>query len=136
MRAAGIVVPLLLLVGMVCNCSSSSTKPETIFGLYQLQSVDGSPMPYVVLEEDDVKLEIVSGSLLLKEDFRFTTDWTMKLTAGDVSDTEHDINVGTFEQNGSELTFSFHNGPTFPGTINGRTVTVNDQGIVYVYVKP
>jgi hypothetical protein len=135
MRALGMALSLVLLTGLGSSCGDSPTEPETIFGLYQLVTVGGLPMPFVLLEDETGSLEIVAGSLILYEDFKFKTDWTIRLTVGDQSDTYHDINGGTFEQSGSTLTFSFPDGSTFPGTVNDGRVTVDAEGTIFVYAK-
>jgi len=116
--------------------SSTEPEPETIFGLYQLQTVAGGPMPYVLVEDETGKAEIRSGSLKLYDEIRFVTDWTMLITVGEQSETDHYINVGTFEQNGSALTFTFPDGTPFPGTVIDKTVTIIDGSTTFVYVKP
>jgi hypothetical protein len=73
---------------------------------------------------------------MLWETYRFKTDWTVRLTVGDQSDTDHSIGTGTFEQTGTGMTFTFPDGTTFPGTIVGKTVTIMDSGTAFVYVKP
>lgn len=135
MRAFLTVTLLASLFGLAPGCGDGTTEPETIFGLYQLQTVAGEPMPQVLVEDDTGKAEIVSGSLNLWENLRFKTDWTMHVTVGGTGFYEHWINSGSFEQTGSSLTFYFPDGTPFQGTIVDKTVTIMDGNTAFVYVK-
>ncbi len=146
----------LLLLGLAA-CAESSTSfdsaicdagPCEILGTFALQSIDGEALPAVVSGlTDPILVEVTAGSVTINEvspsqpahgtcSVSSTTRETM--TDGTTTmETETEVCTFTFNFNTQALTLTFPPGSTVNGTIsegNGTTLTLADDGSVFVYV--
>ena len=136
MRSSAALAFLLALVLAACG---SSTEPEPIWGIYNLQTVAGQPLPYVIYQEGADKFEITAGHWRLNSDMTCHQDLTFRVTEDGVVTIETDTGYWTlFTVSGSSLTFT-SSGPggfTLTGSLVGKTLTLIEEGVVFVYVKP
>ena len=128
---------VLLLVGAVA-CSSDdgeTTGPveTSIAGVYNLVSVDGTPMPYLIFEDATGKSECTGGTLTLTNGAgvnRGTFVTRVQLRFEDASGTVHNNERtidGTWERDGSSLTLDDDgdNQPEATATLSGNRLTLN-----------
>ena len=128
---------VLLLVGAVA-CSSDdgeTTGPveTSIAGVYNLVSVDGTPMPYLIFEDATGKSECTGGTLTLTNGAgvnRGTFVTRVQLRFEDASGTVHNnerIIDGAWERDGSSLTLDDDgdNQPEATATLSGNRLTLN-----------
>lgn len=141
---------VLLMVGSVA-CSSDDGEPTgpvetSIAGVYNLISVDGNPMPYLIFEDANEKSECTDGTLTLTDGANawsgtFTASYRFRFEQkgqGIVHNNVQDMD-GTWERQGSSLTFDDDgdNQPEATATVSGNrlTLTGNDDGISQVWEK-
>ena len=135
------------------DSSPCNTNPCGIVGTYELQSIDGEALPVVVSElTDPILVEVTAGSVTINQwslpqpaqgtcSVSSTTRETM--TDGTTTmETETEVCTYTFNFNTQALTLTFSTLTFSPdltvnGTIfdaNGTTITLADDGSVFVYV--
>jgi hypothetical protein len=74
-----------------------STEPEEgIAGEYLLETVDGGTLPWLAVQVDADKIEVLSGSVRLGSDGTFADLTTFKITEAGVASTVDDIYTGTW----------------------------------------
>lgn len=142
---------LALLVLGLAACSSEdggATGPEetSFAGAYQLISVDGQPMPYLIYEDAQEKSECTGGTLTLTDGAdahsgTFTAGYQFRFERkgeGTVHNNVQDMD-GTWERQGSSLSFDDDgdNQPEATATVSGNSLTLtgNDDGISQVWEK-
>lgn len=145
----GRILLVLLMVGSVA-CSSDdgeATGPveTSIAGVYNLISVDGNPMPYLIFEDATGKSECTGGSLTLTNGTgvnRGTFVTRVQLRFEDATGTVHNnerIIDGAWDRDGSSLTLDDDgdNQPEATATISGNRLTLNgvDGGPTEVWEK-
>jgi hypothetical protein len=130
---------LLLLVigalGISCGGGDSTGPNDSVAGTYSLRTVNGSNLPYIVVQIGADKVELTSDILTLSEAGSFTeltTFWTT--TNGQVT-TSTESDAGSFTLNGTAASFVFNSGTSGTGTISGGTITVALSGFSFVYRK-
>ena len=111
-------------------CGDDPTGPESVAGLYILQTVNGEALPVV---KENAGFTIIAGSIELKSDGTYTESSTFDFGSGP----ETDIDTGTFTVDGSTIQFSPGAGSMgLPdGSISGNTLTLIIAGNAYVHTK-
>jgi hypothetical protein len=117
----------------LAGCGSDSPTETTIFGTYNLTTIDGHGLPHSELD-GTTTVTLVSGSVTLKSDHTFTRLFNFTETIGTVTQPDPDTSSGTFSVSGSAITF-VEDGDMIPGTMQGNTLTVTNEGRVYVLKK-
>ena len=131
-----IALAFLLFAPIVVEaCGSDSTAPAaSLDGAFALSSVDGAPLPFVLVDGDP-KLELLGDDLLFSSG-SFTQHTTFRYTEGGVPLTDDNVEVGTYTLSGSSLTFHFNSdNSTASATVSGATITVRVDGHAFVYTK-
>jgi len=120
-RALGV-----LFAAAVLACGDS-TSPESIEGVYALQTINGGALPAVVYEDEAAKVEIVAGAITLGPG----TKWSISLTARATLDADVSTNTetldGTWSRSGSTLTLTSADGEVETLVLSGRTLTLQAE---------
>lgn len=112
-------------------CSDSSGPKATVFGTYAMITVNGTPLPATVADEEAGIVRVNSGSLTINSASAFSavTNWAV-ISQGQ-TDTRNDACTGFFTQNGNSLSFDEATssnpscGGNYTGTWDGdNTLTV------------
>lgn len=116
---------------LLSACGKAGTS-NSYLGTYDLVNIDGNPLPYTPPHEGGAP-EILSSTLTLNEDGTFQMSMTYGTTPGnsisrDFTGTYSILDDGT-------LRFIWEGAGITPGTLDKNTVTVNNEGILFVYEK-
>jgi hypothetical protein len=111
----------LLASGLLTACGDDSTEPTSIFGTYNLVTVNGEEVPVEIQG-----FEITAGWIRLDSDSTYTISMTVDGAIPDPGD-------GTFTVDGSSIEFS--GDYIGNGTISGNTLTIVDEGNTFVFRK-
>jgi hypothetical protein len=105
-------------------------------GTYTLSTVNGQPLPAVLLEDATRKVEILSDVVTLRENGTWSETASLRTTTptGAVTTTPSN-DSGTYSVNGSALVLSSGQSGTTMATLLGSSLTIADAGLVLVYVK-
>lgn len=129
---------LALMVATVACNSDGVTNPEAeVAGTYSLKTVNGSPLPYTVVDSEGSYI-IVTDVMTLnkdktwKESISYQLDQTTPIVA------EPDWDGGTWTLAGDVLTFRSTydpNEPPYTATHSANTLTVTALGLLQVFQK-
>ena len=111
-----------VLVAASLACGGDSTAPETIEGVYVLQTLDGRPLPVVFLQDETGKYEITAGSITLKAANAFTMQIAARQTSGTQTFTSTGSIDGTWTRSGDSVTLTTDEGESIEGVLSGRTL--------------
>jgi hypothetical protein len=127
---AALVTPAACVVDI-----SPLTGPTSVAGKYTLRTVNGSPLPYTMMELGDDKYEITAGTLTLEEGGTWKQSGADRMTEGTSVVTSTFEVAGTYSRTGPVLTFVSEGTGTFSGSVEGDKVSVSQDGHVAVYTK-
>lgn len=122
----------------IAACGGDATSPGSVSvaGSYALQTVNGSPLPFIVLQIGADKVELLNETVTLSEGGTFTQQGALRVTESGFVSTESYADAGTYVRNGTAVAFEFNSdGSTGTGTISGNTITVAVSGFSLVYRK-
>ena len=123
-RALGVLFAAAVLA---CGDSGDSTSPESIEGVYALQTINGGALPAVVYEDEAAKVEIVAGAITLGPG----TKWSISLTARATVDADVSTNTetldGTWSRSASTLTLTSADGDVETLVLSGKTLTLQAE---------
>ena len=122
-------------IATVCGCGSGSSGPtgpttRSEAGVYTLVSLNGQALPTSVAEGGR-QIEVVSGTLTLGSDHTVRVSTSYRLSPGAAPAT-NEVS-GTYSIQGDALTFSYSNGGRNSGTLDGDTLRVTNEGVVWTY---
>jgi hypothetical protein len=128
-------VALLAFAALAACGGDSSTSPGVVTGTYSLQSVNGSPLPFTVIQIGADKYEIISDVIVLNEGGSFSETTNDRTTQNGVVTTSTITDAGTYTLTGTAITLVSTQSGTINGSVNNGTLTLTDQGVVAVYAK-
>ena len=117
-----------------CSDITSGLGLNGVTGSYQLETFNGFRLPALFYQDNFEQDQLIDEVFTIYSDGTYTDDYTMRVTdrTGTV-DTQH-RDFGTFSQNNTALQFrDSSTGDIFTGSISGNTMTVSQQGDVYVF---
>ena len=109
---------------------------EAVSGTYNLKSINGEAPPIVENFGGGDSFTVESATLRLNESgtFLFSLSWS-QVSSG-VTSSGTDTESGTFTlTEPSTINFTWEDGDTASGTIDGNTLTVTDDGETFVFQK-
>jgi hypothetical protein len=132
MRKCFFVLFLASLLLVACNQGSKTEESYDFTGTYNLVSVDGHAVPYAPIHEGQQAPEIVSSSISLKDDGTFSM--VMSYTNPSGGTISNDF-TGTYTSQGSDFNLKWEGAGQTKVTIEGDTLTLNNEGMLFVYQK-
>jgi hypothetical protein len=99
------------LVTAACTGGLTSTSVDLSAGVYNLVTVNGEALPFLLNFVDaDNRFEVTAGSVTISADGSFLDSATFLLTQAGVASEQTDETVGTWSQSGSRITFTPNDG--------------------------
>ncbi len=132
------VVLVLSAAAVLAGCGDKATgpSPASVAGTWNLQSVNGTQLPFIVIQVGNDKVEITSDVITASSNGTFTQLTTIQTTQSGQVTTDHATDSGTWSLSGTAVNFVFEsNGSTGTGTLSGNTLTVATSGLSLVYRK-
>jgi hypothetical protein len=105
----------------------TDTDSESITGHYGLLTVEGQLLPYTIFDTPGEKLEILEGSIEIRDSGTLTSEATWRSTVDGAVETFTSSENGTWTRSGSTLTISWDGGCTDNATISGTRITIADD---------
>jgi hypothetical protein len=131
-RAAPIPV-LLLLAG--CFHDSAAPVPPTIHGRWVLKTMDGAPVPQVYAEVSNFKVEIVRGTLVLREDNTFSDTTDIRRTENQLLRRVIDVAEGNWFQVADTLKLNSTRGERYFMIFSNQSLRQNLGGRILLYKR-
>jgi hypothetical protein len=131
-----LAVALSLLVLPGCSDDSSGPEDTRWVGTYTLELYGGHTLPVLLVQMENEKHEVTAGSMVLTENLRFSSSYTIRITvAGDVTWATSDFS-GTVAKNGNALTFTYSHGAVYAGSLSGDTLEFyQEPGVTHLFRK-
>jgi hypothetical protein len=123
---------------VVSSCGDDSpTGPGAgVSGAYTLRTVNGSNLPFVVIEIGADKIEVLNETLTLSGNGSFTQAGMFRLTESGVVTTEPYAGAGTWSVTGTSITLVYSGGGDLEtGTVGTGSITFTDDFFTRVYRK-
>lgn len=133
---------LALPLAIACGSDNNSTTGTTLAslaGTWNLQTVNGSPLPFTASNVGGAKVEILSEVTTVSANGTFTQVTTERTTINGVASTQTlPATSGTIALTGSLVSVTIAGSGTATGTLNNsNTFTITDPttGAIFVFVK-
>lgn len=129
-----------LLVGAASACSDNTGVNARADGVYSLQTVNGTQVPYSYVDNLGNNITIQSDTYVLNSDFTYTEQRIERINGSTQSQSEvgswsQSNNVVTFTPNQSDISLSIYQGTIDNSGIFGgtRTLTISINGVTGIY---
>jgi hypothetical protein len=133
-----LVIRLSLVVLVCClpacggnNTTTGATTAAEV-GTYALVSLNGRALP-TSIPEGSTQIEVISGTLTLGSGGTVRTSTTYRSSPG-ATPVTNEVS-GTYTMQGSTLSFSYTNGGRTTATLNGNTLQMVNEGVVWLYQR-
>lgn len=129
---------MLLMVVMAACGSDSPTQPTpaSVVGTWNLKTVDGSALPYLVAQEDFDALELLSDVLTVAANGTFRQLSQIRVTQDAQASMESVPDSGSYAMNGTAVTFTYESDASARiASLAGNTLTFSEAGFTLVYKK-
>jgi hypothetical protein len=142
--ALGIVVIAAALGGSLAACSDGTSAPagvgvadSVLVGTYQLQTINGQPLPFVALQTDSTSVMISSARLVLSDDHSWTQSVVFETVEGDRTIGSEGGDNGTWIRSGTTLSlFSTKNQKTaYLGSLKAGELDLASDGAAFVFTR-
>ena len=127
------------LVAAACGGSDSTAPDLSHVGAYDLELIDGAPVPASIFSVPGYHLDVIAGQLTLNANNTFVESITVREIVDDVEGPIEAFNcLGSYQRRGATLTMTVPATPicdaaTTTGRIDGNSVIVDYQGVEAVF---
>jgi hypothetical protein len=118
-----------------CSGDSSTDPNASVAGTYTLRTVNGSPLPYIILQSGANKYEITDDAISLTDGGTWTEIGHDRTTTNGQVTTSSITDAGTYTRNGTAITLNSPTNGPISGSVSGGTLTLTDLGVAAVYAK-
>ena len=130
------LVPLVLCFVLGCG-SDSTTQPTqaSLAGTWSLQTINGSPLPFVTTQTGTSKTEIVSDIVTASATGTYTEVAQTRTTLNGQATLSTQSDAGTYTVTGNAVVIRSNDGTSVSGTVKGDTFTVAGNGVAFEFKK-
>ena len=108
--------------------------PVSILGTWQLESVDGLPLPLLLDQLGEDKIELMEAAVTATTNSTFRSTSVERTTIAGQATSQSYAEEGTYAINGSRVSFTFtSDGSVVNGVVDGNQLRFSETGIVVVY---
>lgn len=119
-------------------CGGGVTTPSTplVAGVYNLSSINGASLPFLLQFVDDSNLvEFQGGAVTINTDGTFVDSASFQITQTGADSTENDVATGSWKQSGNTITFTPTQGDPYAMSWNGDSqLTQSFEGLILAYI--
>ena len=117
-------------------CGDSPTEASgSVVGTWHLQTVDGSPPPFTLLELTGYRLEVMGGVLIMNSNDTYANTYTYRETENGTVTTVQETDIGTYIQSGSTIFLEDDEGFQAQATFSGNQLTFIESGFTVRYSR-
>ena len=128
-------VVLLAFAALAACGGDSSTSPATVPGTYTLRSINGSPLPAILVQIGTFKYEVTADVIILNDGGTYTESGSDRTTENGVVTTSTFTDAGTYTLTGTAITLDSPQTGSISGAVSGGTMTLTLEGLAAVYSK-
>ena len=114
-----------------CKQRAETAEVGTAAGVYTLVTVNGNRLPTSVAH-DGTQLQVRSGSFTINADGTCSTKTVFVPPSG--TEATREVSA-TYAREGSKLTLQWKGAGQTAGTLQGKTLTMENEGMVLVYER-
>ena len=137
-----LLVVALLLASASCSKDSSTNPTASLEGTWNLSTINGASLPFLLQELDlqattpTPRVELLSDQIIATSVGTFTEKATARVTDATGPFTVPFTDTGTWVLSGTTITFHFDSdGSSGTGSLNGNSFSIGESGFASVYVK-
>ncbi len=134
MKRAALLLAITVTAG-ACFHDSAAPIPPTIHGRWVLKTMDGAPVPQVYAEVTNFRLEIVGGTLVLREDNTFSDSTDLRRTENQLLRRVIDVAEGNWVQVGDTIKLSSTRGERYHMIFSNQSLRQNLGGKILLYKR-
>ncbi|HUF65340.1 MAG TPA: lipocalin family protein [Gemmatimonadaceae bacterium] len=117
-------------------CGDGPTEASgSVVGTWHLQTVNGSPPPFTLLEFDGYRLEVLGGVLVMNSNSTYANSYTYRETENGTVTTTQETDIGTWIQSGSTILLEDEEGFQAQATFSGSQLTFIESGFTVRYSR-
>jgi hypothetical protein len=130
-----LIIALTLLSVAACGAATSPTDINVV-GTYKLKTINGAPVPYVVVDNATAKLEFLDDQIILTESGKYQQIGHSRTTEGGKVTIATITYAGTWTRTANEIVFrdGIDNTAT-PGNVLEKSLYVSHFGLLAAYEK-
>jgi len=129
-RLLGVLFVLGLCLS-ACNRAAKTARVSDHTGTYRLVTINGNDLPYTPPHEGGAP-QVLSSTLTLHADGTFSMTMGYGTTPGDTVTRDFG---GTYVREDSVFHFQWKGAGRTPATLEGNTLTIDNEGILFAYRK-
>lgn len=131
------LVPVVLCFVLGCGSDSATTQPTqaSLAGTWSLQTINGSPLPFVTSQTATSKAEIMSDIVTASATGTYTEVAQTRTTLNGQATLSTQSDAGTYTVTGSAVVIRSNDGTSVSGTVKGDTFTVAGNGVAFEFKK-
>ena len=126
---------LLVILATACYSDSAGPVADTTEGRYTLRTVDDQPLPAVIADVPNFRVEFMRGIVTLQSDLSFTDSTEVRRTENQVVRRVIDVAAGTWSRTGNIVTLNSTRGEHYTMTLSGRELRQTLAGSTLLYKK-
>jgi hypothetical protein len=120
---------------VACDSNKISADLSADAGNYVLRSLNDTVLPYTVLNTASLSIVILSDTIFMGLDGRFTDRTHYQRTSSGVTDFPADTTTGSWDEQGATVTFTASTGDTFSANFVGESLVMLGGGLKATYTK-
>lgn len=124
-----------LLVAALTLACGEPTSPLGLVGTYTLQSVNSMPLPFTLHQTGATRVEVLDDVLFLSSSSSYSEVGHTRHTTDGIVSLAAPVDAGTFSRRGDVIAMESLLVGHWEGTIEGRTLTLVQQGYTLVYKR-
>jgi len=133
-----LVLPLVLLsVAIACGSDSSGPVAVSVVGLFQLKTVNGTPLPATISSSLNSHTDLTADQLSVNADGTWSETSSFRIVSGATTTTTQGASIGVYQAANGQISFT-ETTPTpgtFSASVNGNTLTAIVTGVTLVYQR-
>jgi hypothetical protein len=114
------------------GCSEPAAPASSHVGAYPLRTVDGNPLPQIVVSNADGTESIVGGLVLLRQDNTYVDSTEVQIVTSSGVTLRQDVARGPYRIAGDSVFFAFQ-GAEYAMALDGAELVQDFNGIELVY---
>ena len=130
-----VCLAVVCLAFVACGDSDPTGPESEAAGRYTLISVNGMPLPAVLLQVLENRFEVLEGHFQLNADGTCSGSITGRATTDGVVTTETEMDTCTWTLNNTVIVFTYPDGDTDVASLIDGIITITDEGVVFVFQK-
>lgn len=123
---------------VACGGSDAATTPlaPSAIGAWTLSTINGTALPFTLMASGGNKSEAIGSTLTIVQGGSYTATFIVRNTTNGQQSTQSSSQAGTYVVNGTAISLRTNSdGTVVSGSVSGNSLTLTEEGAVYLYVR-